>query len=352
MLEIKGLSREWPDFRLKDIEMRVGSGEYFVVLGPSGAGKSLLLETIAGFYIPDSGRIELNGRDITELPPERRGIAMVYQDYMLFPNMDVAENIAYGLKRRGMDEREVRKETEKAAELLGIRDILHRNPLTLSGGEAQRVALARAMVIRPALLLLDEPTGSLDATLQKEMRRELLRLHRELGGMVIHITHSRDEAISLADRIAVMFDGEIEQVGEPAEIFRRPKNRRVADFVGVENIFEAIYRRGEGGATAVTENFSISIPDMGIEDGKRIMVSVRPEEILLSRERLKSSARNCIDGRITEMHDMATFVEITVDAGEPFLVHITPQALEEMQITAGSSVYLSFKATSVNVMIK
>ncbi len=349
MLEIDGLSREWPDFRLKNTDLTVNDGEYFVVLGPSGAGKSLLLETIAGFYTPDSGKIRLNGRDITDLPPEKRGVAMVYQDYMLFPNMTVAGNIAYGLKRRGMEEEEIRKEVKRAAEILGIAEILERNPLTLSGGEQQRAALARAMVIRPSLLLLDEPTGSLDAALQREMRRELKRLHDEIGGMVIHITHSRDEAISLADRIAVMFDGRIEQTGTPTEIFRRPQSRAVADFVGVENIFEGDAITENGVENVDTGRVKIAVA--GLKGaGKRVLLSIRPEEILLSKEPLKSSARNCIPGRVVEMRDMASFVEITVYAGEPFLVHITRQALDELGITAGSDVFLSFKATSVNVM--
>ena len=350
MLEIDGLSREWTDFRLRDIDLTIEDGEYFVVLGPSGAGKSLLLETIAGFYGPDSGIIRLNGRDITDLPPEKRGIAMVYQDYMLFPNMTAGENIAYGFRRRHTEEKEIKRQTEEAAELLGITEILERNPLTLSGGEQQRVALARAMVVRPELLLLDEPTGSLDATLQREMRWELSALHREMGGMVIHITHSRDEAVSMADRIAVMFEGRIEQTGTPTEIFRRPRSRAVADFVGAENIFEGIYRRDERGAFAEVGAFRISLPNTGIDNGTEVMLSIRPEEILLSKEPLKSSARNCMPGRITEMRDMASFVEITVDAGEPFLVHITRQALDEMEITVGSDVYLSFKAASVNVV--
>ncbi len=350
MLEIEGLSRKWPDFSLEEIDLAVRDGEYFVVLGPSGAGKSLLLETVAGFYTPDKGRIVLNGRDITHLPPEKRGIAMVYQDFVLFPNMTVKENIAYGLRRRKVGEGEIEREVSRAAEMLGISSILERKPLTLSGGEQQRVALARAMVIRPSVLLLDEPTGSLDASLQREMRKELQSLHRELGGTVIHITHSRDEAISLADRIAVMFEGKIEQTGTPVDVFRRPESRRVADFVGVENIFEAVYESDGNRAFAVADKFRIALPPTDMESGGKILVSVRPEEILLSKERLASSARNCIPGRVAEMRDMASFVEITVDAGERFLVHVTRQALEEMGITPGSEVYLSFKATSVNVM--
>jgi len=349
MIEIEGLSREWADFSLKEINLTVEDGEYFVVLGPSGAGKSLLLETIAGFYTPNRGRITLNGTDITDLPPEKRGIAMVYQDYMLFPNMTVRENIAYGLRRRHMEEKEIKRETERAAKLLGITEILERNPLTLSGGEQQRVALARAMVVRPALLLLDEPTGSLDATLQREMRRELLSLHKELGGMVIHITHSRDEAISMAHRIAIMFGGKIEQAGTPSEIFRRPRSRRLADFVGVENILEGTIISGAGGTMVDTGRLKIVVAGQ-IEHGKKVLASVRPEEIMLSKEPLKSSARNCIAGKITGMQDMASFTEITVDAGAPILVHITRQALMEMEITVGSDVYLSFKATSVNVI--
>ena len=215
MIELRGLLVRLGDFTLSVEGLRVQRGEYMVVLGPSGVGKTVLLLTLAGLITPEKGSIVINGVDVTRYPPERRGVALVPQGYALFPHMSVYDNIAYGLRVRGAPEQEVRVRIKEIAERLGITHLLHRKPLTLSGGEQQRVALARALVIEPELLLLDEPLSALDPRLRINAMKLLMGLHRELGFTAIHVTHNLVEALSLATRIAYMEKGRLIGVYEP-----------------------------------------------------------------------------------------------------------------------------------------
>ncbi len=330
------------EFILKDVSLEIKRGEYFVVLGPTGAGKSVLLETIAGLYQPQKGVIEINGRDVTRAEPRRRNISIVYQDYMLFPHLTVRENIEFGLKDNGASD------LDGIVEFLDIRRILHRKPDTLSGGESQRVALARALVTKPAVLLLDEPLAALDSNTRERIMGELQQINEKMGITIIHITHERSEAIVLADRMAVMNDGGILQVGTPEEVFRKPKSEFIANFVGVENLF-----KGE----------SIVDPDMGIANievkGVKIVstscksgdvfVSVRPEDILVSRKEVDTSARNSYRGEIAEIIDRGAIVKIVVDVGIPFVVVITKRSFEDMNLEIGKEVHITFKAAAVHV---
>ncbi len=206
MLKLKNISKSWKNFSLKNINLEVYENEYFVILGHSGAGKTLLLEIIAGIHKPDIGKIFLRDKDITHLPPERRNIGYIPQNYSLFPHLTVYDNIAYGLKARGIKDDE---DIFKLAELLGIRNILKRKPKTLSGGEQQRVAIARALAIKPEILLLDEPFSNLDYLLREKLIEEIKRWREEIGFTAIHVTHDLNEAFKLADRICVMVDGKI-----------------------------------------------------------------------------------------------------------------------------------------------
>jgi ABC-type Fe3+/spermidine/putrescine transport system ATPase subunit len=217
-LEIQGLSKTLGDFHLNDVNLTIEDSEYFIILGPSGAGKSILLETIAGIHSPDSGRIILDGVDITDLPARLRHIGMVYQDYMLFPHLDVEQNIGFGLNNS--ENILTQTATEDIASLLGISHLLPRRPDTLSGGEQQRVAIARALVIKPRILLLDEPLSALDAITRRKMRNELAGIPSLTGVSVIHITHHAEDLISLGHRSAVMDNGAIVQVGDPMRYFK------------------------------------------------------------------------------------------------------------------------------------
>jgi putative spermidine/putrescine transport system ATP-binding protein len=241
-----------PDVRLSDVRKTYGDvvavagvdlviepGEFFTLLGPSGSGKTTTLRLIAGFERPDSGRVELHGRDVTGVPPYARDVNTVFQDYALFPHMTVGENVAYGLRVKGVPRRERRGRVEEVLRIVRLPGLADRKPIQLSGGQRQRVALARALVNSPRVLLLDEPLGALDLKLRQEMQVELRRIQREvsdIGMTFVYVTHDQEEALTMSDRLAVFNDGRIEQVGAPAEVYERPATEFVAGFVGVSNV--------------------------------------------------------------------------------------------------------------------
>jgi putative spermidine/putrescine transport system ATP-binding protein len=218
------------------VDLEVEDGEFFTLLGPSGSGKTTLLRLIAGFERPDAGRIELEGRDITSMPPYLRNTNTVFQDYALFPHMSVAENIGYGLRVRGVSKAPREKRVERALEMVRLSGLGHRRPNQLSGGQRQRVALARAVVNEPEVLLLDEPLGALDLKLRQEMQIELKQIQQEVGITFVYVTHDQEEALTMSDRMAVMSNGQIEQVGSPVEVYERPATEFVAGFIGISNV--------------------------------------------------------------------------------------------------------------------
>ncbi|MDM7323910.1 MAG: ABC transporter ATP-binding protein [Thermus sp.] len=224
---------------LEGVDLEVKRGEFFSLLGPSGCGKTTLLRLIAGFETPDAGRIEIAGQDVSRVPPYDRPVNTVFQNYALFPHMTVAGNVAFGLRMKGLPPEEVRKKVAWALELVDLLGLEGRYPRELSGGQKQRVALARALVLEPQVLLLDEPLSALDLKLRQELRVELMQLQRRLGTTFIFVTHDQEEALVMSDRIAVMRSGRIEQVGLPDEVYERPKNRFVADFLGRSNLLPA-----------------------------------------------------------------------------------------------------------------
>jgi ABC-type Fe3+/spermidine/putrescine transport system ATPase subunit len=234
VIELRGLRVSFGEFALRDISLRIGKGEYWVILGPSGCGKSVLMQTIAGFFAPERGQILVGGRDVTSLAPERRRMGLVFQQAALFPHKSVRENIAYGLRARRASAEERDRTVGDLVERLGLPGILGRPVPTLSGGEAQRVAVARALAIRPDLLLLDEPMSALDHNTRLELQAELARIHRELGLTTLHVTHSREEAAALGDHIAIMLGGRIVQQGTSAEVTARPRCPFVARFLGLD----------------------------------------------------------------------------------------------------------------------
>ncbi len=350
-VQVRGLWVDLAEFHLREINLDVAAGEYFVILGPTGGGKTVLLEAIAGLHQLRKGRILLDGEDVTGLPPEQRGIGFVYQDYMLFPHLSVAGNIAFGLELRRMDRQVIEERVTEMSQLLGIGHLMHRRPVTLSGGEQQRVALARALVVEPRLLLLDEPLSALDPGMREGLQRELGRLHRELGTTTIHVTHDFEEAVALGDRIAVVHEGRVVQVGSPEEIFRKPGSEFVARFVGVRNIFRGELHPGEDGYQTLSLN-GIQIAVVTELSG-RVHASIRPEDIVLSQEPLRSSARNSFRGRIVDIADRGVVVYVTVRVPgalrSDFICMITRRSLEEMGLREGLEVYTAFKASTVHV---
>jgi putative spermidine/putrescine transport system ATP-binding protein len=234
-----GLRKEFGEVvAVDDVDLEIAHGEFFTMLGPSGSGKTTTLRLIAGFEMPDAGRVELAGRDVTNLPPYERDVNTVFQDYALFPHMSVTENVEYGLRVKGVGKRERGERTQQALEMVDLGAFGERRPLQLSGGQRQRVALARAIVNQPRVLLLDEPLGALDLKLRLQMQMELSSIQTDLGITFIYVTHDQDEALTMSDRIAVFNDGAIEQVATPAELYEHPASEFVAGFVGTSNVVE------------------------------------------------------------------------------------------------------------------
>jgi molybdate/tungstate transport system ATP-binding protein len=347
MIEIESLSRKWKNFSLDNLSLKVESGKYFVILGPTGAGKTLFLELIAGFHSPDSGRILIDGNEVTHLPPEKHDIVFVYQDYSLFPHMSVKKNIEFGMRMKKIKSREKLLEVAKD---LGITHLLDRHPLTLSGGEQQRVALARALVTDPRILLLDEPLSALDPRTQESARELLLALHRNKKLTVIHITHDQTEARIMADRIAIVMDGKLMQIGIPGEIFEKPVDSRVASFVGFENVLKGRVISADRGLLGI-ETGEIVIEASGeMEVSKRVYAFLRPENVVLSKTSTQSSIRNSMQGRVTDVWILGALVRVKVDCGVILNALITRQSAEEMGIFPGVPVYAQFKASSVHVL--
>ncbi len=347
MIKIKDLYKDWKGFSLKGINLEINRGEYFVILGPTGAGKTLLLETIAGFYYPDRGEVWIDGREVTNLPPERRKIGFIYQDYSLFPHLTVEQNIEFGLKLRRSKLGDITRKIEDIMNWLGISHIADRYPVTLSGGEQQKVAIARAIAIEPSVLLLDEPLSALDYRTRVYLREELKRVKNESGITMVHVTHDQTEAMVLADRIAVMMRGRVMQVGTPYDIFNKPQNEELADFVGIENILNGVVRNNEGGIVEIeVDGYSIfAVSEYRAGDVK---VFIRPEDITLSERRGESSARNVLKGSIVALDDMGPLTRVKLD--NSLVALITKHSRESLGLQKGDEVYATFKATSVHVV--
>ena len=347
MIEIESISRKWKNFSLDNLSLKIESGEYFVILGPTGAGKTLFLELIAGFHSPDTGRILIEGKDVTNLPPEKHDLVFVYQDYSLFPHMSVKRNIEFGMRMKKIKSQEKLLE---AARDLGITNLLGRHPLTLSGGEKQRVALARALVTDPKTLLLDEPLSALDPRTQESARELLLALHKNKKLTVLHITHDQTEARIMADRIAIVMDGKLMQVGIPEEIFEKPADSRIASFVGFENMLKGKVISAGHGLLRIETDSTVIEASGDIEVGEQVYAFLRPENIVLSKTCAESSIRNSLQGTVTNIRVLGALVRVKVDCGITLNALITRQSAEEMEFFPGLPVYAQFKASSVRVL--
>jgi ABC-type Fe3+/spermidine/putrescine transport system ATPase subunit len=280
------------------IDLDVEAGEFVTLLGPSGCGKTTTLGLIAGFFPATAGEIFLRGRPVANLPPFRRDIGVVFQDYALFPHMSVEDNVAFGLRMRGVDRRETERRVGEALDLVHLTGLGQRRPLEVSGGQRQRVALARALVIEPTVLLLDEPLSNLDLKLREEMRVEIARIQRQLRITTIFVTHDQGEALVMSDRVAVMNAGRIEQLGTPEEIYERPRTRFVAEFIGRMNFFAG--RRVPGGVE-VGGGGTIALPHGSAETSGEVLVAVRPERTALSRQPPAEATQLAVPCTVTEV---------------------------------------------------
>lgn len=348
MLRTESLSVSLGDFSVRDITLSVRGGEYFVILGPTGAGKTVLLETIAGIHAPDSGKIFLSGRDITSTEPHLRNIGMVYQDYMLFPHLTVAENIAFGLKEKKIPRAERDALVQEMCALLEIGNLKDRYPGTLSGGEQQRAALARALVLKPEVLLLDEPLSALDSRTRDRMRSELVRIRKIMGTTVVHITHHFDDVFALADRIAIMRDGQVVQEGDVSEVFQHPADTFVAEFLGIGNIIKGTSEK-EGNIARITTGTNVAFYAASPVTGD-VVATLHAEDVIISEKPFASSARNCLAGTVTEVVPFGNTVRVLLDAGFPLTAILTRESCHDLHLERGSRVHATFKASAVHVI--
>ena len=284
-IRIEGITRRYPGtLALDDVSLTVHDREFMVLLGPSGCGKTTLLRLIAGFEQADDGAISIDGRDVTEVPPAKRGLAMVFQSYALFPHLKVFDNIAFGLRMHRVPRSEVQSRVGNAAELIQITRVLDRYPSQLSGGQRQRVAVARALVMEPAVLLMDEPLSNLDALLRLQMRAELKRLLHEAGTTTVYVTHDQIEALSMGDRTAVMRDGRILQVDTPQMVYEHPGDVFVAQFIGTPPMNVLRGRMGEREVQVEGHSLALGVQD-GYRAGEEVAIGVRAENVEVSHER-------------------------------------------------------------------
>ncbi len=305
-LELKQIRKTYPKAEqetLKGIDISINSGEFLILVGPSGCGKSTLMNTIAGLESISDGEIVIDGNDVSDVEPKDRDIAMVFQSYALYPNMTVRGNIEFGLKIRKMEKQAIDAEVKRVAEMLQIDHLLDRKPSQLSGGQRQRVAMGRALARRPKLYLFDEPLSNLDAKLRVEMRHQIKRLHQQLNTTIVYVTHDQIEAMTLADRIAVMKDGELQQLGTPQEIYNKPNNMFVAGFMGSPsmNFIKTMVDLDEQDNPVIkvkgsnAQEHHIKLPaSMRKQDGKEVVIGLRPEHITDS-ENLDSAATTKLD---------------------------------------------------------
>lgn len=303
-ITIENLVKKFGDaIALNGINLQIEPGELFFLLGPSGCGKTTLLRNIAGFYIPDCGRILFGEEDVTRVPPHKRNTGMMFQSYALWPHMTVAKNVAFGLEERRVPAAEIRERVGAALESVQMSPYAERKIAQLSGGQQQRVALARALVIRPRCLLLDEPLSNLDAKLRLEMRGEIRRVCKEFGLTAIYVTHDQKEALSISDRMAVLEDGRLAQTGTPEEVYRKPRTKVVADFIGETNFLPGKVRSAHAGRAVVEAGEAgvfegvVGDPNWLPKPGEEAALSIRPECWILSE---KPVELNCLKGRIGE----------------------------------------------------
>jgi ABC-type Fe3+/spermidine/putrescine transport system ATPase subunit len=345
LIEIKNVSITLGEFSVHDASVAVQQGEYFVLLGPTGAGKTVLLECLAGLYHPQRGDVLVAGERVNDLPPERRGLGYLPQDYALFPHLDVAKNIGFGMKLRKKPAAEIARKTQELASLLGITHLLKRSPVKLSGGERQRVALARALAIEPKVLLLDEPLSALDEQTREGLCVELRRVHQELGTTTVHVSHNFEETLMVADRIGILNQGRVQQIGTPEEVFRRPNSEFVARFVRSENILR-------GQATRDGSGLGIKVGDLEFRAAEgpegEVCLTVRPEEVAITLG-ARNGAVNQVRGRVARVVDRGALMRVDVEAGVTLVSLMARRAYHESGLQVGSEASAHFDPGAAHV---
>lgn len=342
-ISIKNAVKKYGDNTvIPNLSAEIEEGELFTLLGPSGCGKTTLLRMIAGFNSIEGGDICFNEKRINDMDPSKRNIGMVFQNYAIFPNLSVRENVAFGLKNRKMDKETIKKQTDKYLELMQIMEYADRMPNQLSGGQQQRIALARALVIMPDVLLMDEPLSNLDAKLRLEMRTVIRHTQKSVGITTVYVTHDQEEAMAISDKIAVMKDGVIQHIGKPKDIYQRPKNVFVATFIGRTNIINA---KIENGCLVFKDGYREKIEILGKAADQEVLCSIRPEEFVIE----KDTSGEGIHGVVKESTYLGlnTHYFIETDAGET--VEIVEESSLEEDLKEGQKVLLRVKKEKINV---
>ena len=326
-LELQNLQRNFgPVKALDGIEIQLGEGEFLSLLGPSGCGKTTALRLVAGFDRPDGGRIVVDGKDITNVSPNKRDMGMVFQAYSLFPNMTARQNVEYGLRIRGKEKADRRKRVDDLLELVGLGHAGDRYPHQLSGGMQQRVALARALAIEPRVLLLDEPLSALDAKVRVQLREEIRRIQTRLGITTLYVTHDQEEALSVSDRVAVMSSGRIEQIGTPSEMYGAPATPFVAEFIGTMNRLEAVVVDGERGEVEHGGTRLTVDAARGRSKGERVLVLVRPELLELEPSTNDAGGDNRLAGEVITHTFLGSVTRLKILGREAELIADLPTA--------------------------
>ena len=343
-IQLLDLEKRYGDVTaLAGVSLDMPAGEFVTLLGPSGSGKTTTLNAIAGFLQPDSGHILVDGSPIEAVPPHKRNIGMVFQNYALFPHMTVQSNVAFPLKRRKMPKQELQRRVAESLELVGLDRMQQRYPRELSGGQQQRVALARALVFRPRVLLMDEPLGALDRRLRGSLQLEFKRIHRELGITFVYVTHDQDEALVMSDRIAVFNSGTIDQVGTAEELYERPTTLFVAEFLGDSNVLPGIV--AAAGRRLCGQGYELALPvNSVLAPGSRAVMTVRPERVSVMPDASSATVwANSLAGRVRQVIYMGGIRRLEVDVAG-FTMIAQEQAGSGSTVTAGDSVLVVWDA--------
>lgn len=345
---------------MDDISLEINDGEFFALLGPSGCGKTTTLRTIAGFEQPTSGEILIRGQAVQGIPPFHRPVNTVFQDYALFPHMSILQNVMFGLKMSKVPKAEAKKRATEALELVQLEHTTERKPHQLSGGQRQRIALARALVNKPAVLLLDEPLGALDLKLRKTMQFELKTMQREVGITFVFVTHDQEEALTMADRIAVMDAGKVLQVGRADEIYEAPANRFVADFIGETNFIEGtlVTKAAQMGTLQLSDGRTLgaSLKGHGLSEGERVSIAIRPEKIALrplAQAPSSSQDLTALEGEIAEAYYIGTDTRYRIVSGADIDLVVRVQNLNsgfDSMLKAGERVSVSWRNENATLL--
>ncbi|MGI3171122.1 ABC transporter ATP-binding protein [Pseudooceanicola sp. C21-150M6] len=347
LLSLKNIRKYYGTARaVEHLDLDIEENEFFALLGASGSGKTTLLRMLAGFETPSSGQILLNGEDISHLPPNRRPVNLMFQSYALFPHMTVAQNIAYGLEMERLPKAEIRARVDDMLHIIQLAHLAGRKPDQLSGGQRQRVALGRALVKRPRLLLLDEPLGALDKKLRGEMQLELKRIQAEFGITFIVVTHDQEEALVMADRVAILKDGALLQCGTPHQIYEHPESRYAADFIGVINFVEAT--AGSDGLVAANgQTLHAPLPD-GIAPGDAVSVAIRPERLKIGKQGFDNTVTGTVVATAYQGLDLQLHLQTNLSP-QPLLIRLTAQDVDDTPLDEGSTLSVGWAAKDARV---